>query len=97
MKVICVCYIFCSSLIYIIIFHSPPDTVTDGHCAGADGTAVAAVVMASSLVMLLSVREYKCGSGFDAGDCDSDDGGCNNGFDGDGTMATATAVLAMWE
>jgi hypothetical protein len=97
MKVICVCYIFCSSLIYIIIFHSPPDTVADGHCAGADGTAVAAVVTASSLVMLLSVREYKCGSSFDAGDCDSDDGGCNNGFDGDGTMAMATAVLAVWE
>ena len=75
MKVICVCYIFCSSLIYIIIFHSPPDTV-------ADGTAVAAVFTASSLVMLLLVREYKCGSGFDAGDCDSDDRGCNNGFDG---------------
>jgi len=55
------------------------------------------VVTASSLVMLLSVREYKCGSGFDAGDCDSDDGGCNNGFDGDGTMAIATAVLAVWE
>ena len=38
MKVICVCYIFCSSLINIIIFHSLLDSVADGHCAGADGT-----------------------------------------------------------
>ena len=38
MKVICVCYIFCSSLINIIIFHSLLDSVADGHCSGADGT-----------------------------------------------------------
>ena len=38
------------------------------------------------VVTLLSVREYKYGGGFDAGDCDGDDGGCNNGFDGDGTI-----------
>ena len=45
------------------------------------------MVTASSLVTLLSVREYKYGGRFDAGDCDGDDGGCNNGFDGnDGTM-----------
>ena len=31
---------------------------------------------------LLSVRGYKYGGGFDAADCDGDDGGCNNGFDG---------------
>ena len=44
-----------------------------------------AVVTASSLVTLLSVRGYKYGGGFDAGDCDGDDGSCNNGFDCDGT------------
>jgi len=33
---------------------------------------VAAVVTASSLVTLLSVREYKYGGAFDAGDCDGD-------------------------
>ena len=56
------------------------------------------MVTASSLVTLLSVREYKYGGGFDAGDCD-DDGSCNNGFDGDGTMpmASTTAVLAVRE
>ena len=52
------------------------------------------------MVMLLLVREYKYyGGGFDAGDCDGDDGGCNNGFDGDGTMpmALTTAVLVVRE
>ena len=51
------------------------------------------------VVMLLLVREYKYGGGFDAGDCDGDDGGCNNGFDGDGTMpmASTTAVLVVRE
>ncbi len=60
---------------------------------------VTAVVTASSLVTLLSVRGYKYGGGFDAGDCDGDDGGCNNGFDGDGTMpmALTTAVLVVRE
>jgi len=33
---------------------------------------VTAVVTASSLVTLLSVRGYKYGGGFDAGDCDGD-------------------------
>jgi len=33
MKVICVCYIFCSSLINIIIFHSILDSVADGPTA----------------------------------------------------------------
>ena len=51
------------------------------------------------VVMLLLLREYKYGGGFDAGDCDGDDGGCNNGFDGDGTMpmALTTDVLVVRE
>ena len=47
---------------------------------------VAAVVTASSLVALLSAREYKYGGGFDAGDGDG------KGFGGDGTMLMASAL-----
>ena len=54
---------------------------------------MAAVVTASSLVALLSAREYKYGGGFDAGDCGGDDGSCNNGFDGDGTSRWRRQLL----
>jgi len=95
MKVICVCYIFCSSLINIIIFYSILDSVADGHCAGADGTWWLLWSTASSLVVLL-VREYEYVGGFDAGD--GDDGNCNKRFDGDETMLMATAtVMAVRE
>ena len=42
------------------------------------------MVTASSLVALLSAREYKYGGGFDAGDGDG------KGFGGDGTMLMAS-------
>ena len=54
---------------------------------------VTAVVTASSLVTLLSVRGYKYGGSFDAGDCDGDDESCNNGFDGDGTSRWRRQLL----
>ena len=46
------------------------------------------MVTASSLVALLSAREYKYGGGFDAGDGDGD----GKGFGGDGTMLMASAL-----
>ncbi len=95
MKVICVCYIFCSSLINIIIFHSILDSVADGHCAGADGTwwqlwsrhphwwhccRWGDTNMVAALMLVIAMVTI-------------DDGSCNNGFDGDGTSRWRRQLL----
>ena len=79
---------FLSSLISIIIFYSVPDDVAGRWwpLRWRWWNMVAAVVTASSLVALLSAREYKYGGGFDAGDGDG------KGFGGDGKMLMASAL-----